>query len=79
MGVEPYLLPSSLIASSAQRLVRTLCTKCRGGGLPSGKPSSEQAKIQPLAGHPIACWPRRRAVRKLQSTAATAAGRASSS
>ncbi|UCC95065.1 MAG: type II/IV secretion system protein [Candidatus Omnitrophota bacterium] len=29
MGVEPFLVASSLIASTAQRLVRKLCTKCR--------------------------------------------------
>lgn len=29
LGVEPYLLPSTLIGVMAQRLVRTLCQKCR--------------------------------------------------
>lgn len=29
MGVEPYLVASSLVAVLAQRLVRTLCTECR--------------------------------------------------
>ena len=29
MGVEPYLLPSSLLAVVGQRLVRKLCTHCR--------------------------------------------------
>jgi type II secretory ATPase GspE/PulE/Tfp pilus assembly ATPase PilB-like protein len=29
MGVEPYLLSSSLIASMAQRLVRTICPDCK--------------------------------------------------
>lgn len=29
MGIEPYLLSSSLIAVLAQRLVRTICSKCR--------------------------------------------------
>jgi type IV pilus assembly protein PilB len=29
MGVEPYLLPSSLLAILAQRLVRTICKNCR--------------------------------------------------
>ena len=29
MGVEPYLLSSSLLGVLAQRLVRTLCTECR--------------------------------------------------
>ena len=29
MGVEPYLISSSLLASMTQRLLRTLCTECR--------------------------------------------------
>jgi type IV pilus assembly protein PilB len=29
MGVEPFLLPASLIAVLAQRLVRTICPRCR--------------------------------------------------
>ena len=29
MGIEPFLLASSLIASTAQRLVRRLCPKCK--------------------------------------------------
>jgi type II secretory ATPase GspE/PulE/Tfp pilus assembly ATPase PilB-like protein len=29
MGVEPYLLPACLIGVLAQRLVRTLCAKCK--------------------------------------------------
>jgi type IV pilus assembly protein PilB len=29
MGVEPYLLASSLIASMSQRLVRTICPECK--------------------------------------------------
>ncbi len=29
MGVEPFLLASSLVASTAQRLVRRLCSKCK--------------------------------------------------
>lgn len=29
MGVEPYLISSSLLASLAQRLVRTICPKCK--------------------------------------------------
>jgi len=29
LGVEPYLLASSLVASLAQRLVRTLCSSCK--------------------------------------------------
>lgn len=29
MGVEPFLLPDSLLAVLAQRLVRRLCPRCR--------------------------------------------------
>ncbi len=32
MGIEPYLLSSSLLAVLAQRLVRRLCTQCHGAG-----------------------------------------------
>jgi general secretion pathway protein E len=32
MGVEPFLLSSSLLGVLAQRLVRKLCTHCRGAG-----------------------------------------------
>jgi len=35
MGVEPYLLASSLLGVLAQRLVRTLCTACRAAHAPS--------------------------------------------
>ncbi|QEA13367.1 GspE/PulE family protein [Comamonas flocculans] len=32
MGVEPFLLSSSLLGALAQRLVRKLCTQCHGAG-----------------------------------------------
>jgi general secretion pathway protein E len=32
MGVEPFLLSSSLLGVLAQRLVRKLCTECQGAG-----------------------------------------------
>ncbi len=32
MGVEPFLLSSSIIGILAQRLVRTICEKCKGKG-----------------------------------------------
>ena len=35
MGVEPFLLSSSLLGVLAQRLVRKLCTTCRGAGCPT--------------------------------------------
>jgi general secretion pathway protein E len=34
MGVEPFLLSSSLLGVLAQRLVRKLCTHCHGAGCP---------------------------------------------
>ena len=36
MGVEPYLLSSSLLGVLAQRLVRTLCPQCRRAREPDG-------------------------------------------
>jgi general secretion pathway protein E len=49
MGVEPYLVGSSLVAVLAQRLVRVLCTECREPYTPTpealaevGIPSGEQ-------------------------------------
>ena len=42
MGVEPYLLPSSLVAVLAQRLVRRLCPDCRQ---PITDPEAELAKL----------------------------------
>jgi general secretion pathway protein E len=35
MGVEPYLLATSLLGVLAQRLVRTLCTHCRQAAAPT--------------------------------------------
>ncbi|MDP1937172.1 MAG: type II/IV secretion system protein, partial [Hylemonella sp.] len=35
MGVEPFLLSSSLLGVLAQRLVRKLCTTCHGTGAPT--------------------------------------------
>ena len=34
MGIEPYLLSSSLLACQAQRLVRTICSECKAGYYP---------------------------------------------
>ena len=34
MGIEPYLLSSSLLACQAQRLVRTICSECKTGYYP---------------------------------------------
>lgn len=37
MGIEPYLLSSSLIAVLAQRLVRMVCPRCKVGYVPSDR------------------------------------------
>jgi len=41
MGVEPYLVASSLVAVLAQRLVRVLCTQCREGYNPTAESLAE--------------------------------------
>ena len=46
MGVEPFLISSSLIASLAQRLVRVLCTRCRAPYVPSPE-ELDEAGIRP--------------------------------
>jgi general secretion pathway protein E len=45
MGVEPYLLASSLLGVLAQRLVRTLCLACRASAAPA---AGETALLAPL-------------------------------
>jgi type IV pilus assembly protein PilB len=52
MGVEPYLLPSSLVAILGQRLVRRLCGKCRQ---PIKDPEAVLAdlKVDPPEGMPL--------------------------
>jgi general secretion pathway protein E len=46
MGVENYLITSSVVAVLAQRLVRVICDKCRA---PAGE------RIAP-GGEPVRCW-----------------------
>lgn len=46
MGVEPYLLPASLIAVMAQRLVRTICPNCKEP-IPNAERIFEDLKIEP--------------------------------
>ncbi len=55
MGVEPYLLPSSLVAVVAQRLVRRLCPHCHE---PIRDPEALLAKfrIPPPAGQDPKLW-----------------------
>ena len=44
MGIEPFLLSSSLLGVLAQRLVRTLCPHCRE----SFEPSAEEKRLLEL-------------------------------
>jgi general secretion pathway protein E len=41
MGVEPFLISSSLVACVAQRLVRLLCTHCRDAYVPTDEELDE--------------------------------------
>ena len=45
MGVEPYLLSSSLLGVLAQRLVRTLCPRCRRAAPPT---AAERAAVEAM-------------------------------
>ncbi len=49
LGIEPYLVSSSLVASLAQRLVRRLCAAMQTARRPSGHRS--------LPDRPSRCWP----------------------
>jgi general secretion pathway protein E len=49
MGIEPFLLASSLLGVMAQRLVRRLCVECRSAYPP---PESELAMLPPAARPP---------------------------
>lgn len=55
MGVEPFLLPDSLLAVLAQRLVRRLCPRCKE---PIDDPEKVFAdlKVPPLEGRPLRLW-----------------------
>jgi general secretion pathway protein E len=50
MGVEPYLVASSLVAVLAQRLVRVLCPECREAYAPS---PGELAELGLRAAEPV--------------------------
>ncbi|MBI3903312.1 MAG: type II secretion system ATPase GspE [Nitrosomonadales bacterium] len=56
MGVEPFLLSSSLLGVLAQRLVRCLCTECREGYVPGASELAllEGAQAQMLY-RPVGC------------------------
>ncbi len=52
LGVEPYLVSSSLIAIMAQRLVRKICPNCRQQAQPSAHELSELGLLNSGAGLP---------------------------
>jgi general secretion pathway protein E len=47
MGVEPYLVSSTLIGTMAQRLVRKICPKCRAPVPPEHEKAPPDFKLQP--------------------------------
>ncbi|MCC6233528.1 MAG: Flp pilus assembly complex ATPase component TadA [Verrucomicrobiales bacterium] len=55
MGVEPFLLPDSLLAVIAQRLVRRLCPKCKS---PVEEPEKvfRDLEVEPPAGKALTLW-----------------------
>ncbi|NLH72714.1 MAG: type II/IV secretion system protein [Verrucomicrobia bacterium] len=55
MGVEPYLLPDSLLAVLAQRLVRKICDQCRKPE-PDPERIFERLRITPPQDVPIQLW-----------------------
>ncbi|MEZ4467522.1 MAG: ATPase, T2SS/T4P/T4SS family [bacterium] len=79
MGVEPFLVASSVIGIMAQRLVRTLCKDCRQQVVPL------ESELSQVATPASASWPRptatstRRWAARSAGTPATGAGRASTS
>jgi type II secretory ATPase GspE/PulE/Tfp pilus assembly ATPase PilB-like protein len=55
MGVEPYLLPACLIGVLAQRLVRTLCPKCKEE-IDHPEKVFEASRLPPPAGVAVRLW-----------------------
>ena len=55
MGVEPYLLPASLIGVVGQRLVRSICARCREP-LKNPEQTFQELKLEPPAGLPVQLW-----------------------
>jgi general secretion pathway protein E len=53
MGIEPFLVSSSVMAVLAQRLVRVLCSDCREAYLPSPSESNRIGMPSALADRPI--------------------------
>ncbi len=52
MGIEPFLLSSSLIGVMAQRLVRLLCRECRQAYVPSA-PERQLLGVEPAPGEEL--------------------------
>ncbi len=50
MGVEPFLISSSLEGVLAQRLVRRICAQCRAE---TEAPASLRAKVETMSGRPL--------------------------
>ena len=76
MGVEPYLLASSLLGVLAQRLVRTLCPRCRVAAAPQPGEAALLAAMGLPATQPVST---RAADAHMQRHAAFAAAPASTS
>jgi type II secretory ATPase GspE/PulE/Tfp pilus assembly ATPase PilB-like protein len=55
MGVEPYLVASSLVAVLAQRLIRVLCPECREAFTPT---AAELAELGVRSAEPVGLPPK---------------------
>lgn len=59
MGIEPFLIASTLLATTAQRLVRRLCRDCRRAELPDARErvllGLHDEGTLPLIYHPVGC------------------------
>jgi type II secretory ATPase GspE/PulE/Tfp pilus assembly ATPase PilB-like protein len=55
LGIEPYLLASSIIGVLAQRLVRQVCPQCAGPATPAASQVLRQLGAQPLEATTIRC------------------------
>lgn len=59
MGIEPFLIASTLLATTAQRLVRRLCPDCRRAAPPDARErvllGLHDAETLPVIYHPVGC------------------------
>jgi type IV pilus assembly protein PilB len=55
MGVDPFLLPASLLGVLAQRLVRAICPACKEE-VKDATSILERLKVAPPAGAPVRLW-----------------------